>query len=959
MAPDEEGRVRAEGLRLGLLRAGVKISHVEAARMVDHCLARGESPAGGAGFQGFRRMLLSSRIRERLLAPLPPAGGAGAPPHETGLDLWGWAIRKMAALEKTHGGAGGGWRAVLRQQVQREPVEVPPKVLLPRLLLKPPGKASARTPPLDVVLLLDACEAMSGKHWAQIRALAESLVRALERADEGIGRCGWVQFAGDMWAEFRPTVYLDQMHEALQRCNMAHCQRLRALAAEGDAEAHAGWTAARDGELGARITVGATGVADMLEVALDRLQHDPERTSKAELRNDGFIRPHARHAVVLFSCAETLQAHAVAGDGMSLAGTVTSLRTRGVELFVVGKGCTGERREQLRMLASSPKCQHLIMLPPPELAAPLVERTRWDELLCEVEEWVDTSSRARHAPTLISLRRDGRRDLATAIQQLTRQVDAAFREERSAVLPRVESGVALVAEELGLLLPTTTFEYHPQEAPRTAVDAEMGYDRGKSSGSAGEWSEGSESEPEPELEAGAARTRIQDGADAEEALTAQQRIALIVEEVSRDRAATLEAARAGLIEGNHERVTECTERLPHHLHHLKALERMVSDEDWRIDALLHPQQLPDAPHPQHAPVALQAVATTDPAQPSRAVSKGVPEAHLGFGLLAAAPHPRSAASAPARGVSAESEETRAVGALAAGRRGPAARPTLVRDRGVSDRLQSQQQQGRKDSGVLASAGNKLNQGDGKGHGKSGKGTANFRPPNAGFSRTRALPRSVGDGCLSVGQSLKSAGGVLPCVKDVSQVAFVQGLRMGNAQLSREAVLHAVHTLAGRPPRQHLLKRGVHPDDADLVRLLPTRAQLSGAGLHHVAASIARVFGGARDPESALVLLTDPHGLRTWGPHDVARHLEAARARLGSAAVSRYKRAALARRVNGARLLDMSPAHLREVLGVEDSAHRHIIYRRLLLARALHVHNEIRHGSLEDCHWPRTLTGRPD
>ena len=120
----------------------------------------------------------------------------------------------------------------------------------------------------------------------------------------------------------------------------------------------------------------------------------------------------------------------------------------------------GAELEAIRALATRPRATHFFKLPWPEQTHPFVTQTPWDVLLREMEEFVDMSARPRHCAQLIQLNRNGARDLATALRQLNRSVEMLFRDDRHLVVPLLESGVVLVAQELGLLLPTTPFTYH-------------------------------------------------------------------------------------------------------------------------------------------------------------------------------------------------------------------------------------------------------------------------------------------------------------------------------------------------------------------------------------------------------------------------------------------------------------------------------------------------------------------
>ncbi len=86
--------------------------------------------------------------------------------------------------------------------------------------------------------------------------------------------------------------------------------------------------------------------------------------------------------------------------------------------------------------------------------------------------------------------------------------------------------------------------------------------------------------------------------------------------------------------------------------------------------------------------------------------------------------------------------------------------------------------------------------------------------------------------------------------------------------------------------RHMLARGATRGEAGDVRLLPPAWALVGAGLAHVARAAAALCGGGG---AAARLLTDPRGVRGWGPYAVARFLEELRDDGLGPLVDRYRR----------------------------------------------------------------------
>ena len=75
----------------------------------------------------------------------------------------------------------------------------------------------------------------------------------------------------------------------------------------------------------------------------------------------------------------------------------------------------------------------------------------------------------------------------------------------------------------------------------------------------------------------------------------------------------------------------------------------------------------------------------------------------------------------------------------------------------------------------------------------------------------------------------------------------------------------------------MLARGASRGEVADARLLPPPWVLAGAGLAHVARAAAALGGGGDDDDDAMAAaarcLTDPRGMRGWGPYSVARFLE--------------------------------------------------------------------------------------
>lgn len=181
--------------------------------------------------------------------------------------------------------------------------------------------------------------------------------------------------------------------------------------------------------------------------------------------------------------------------------------------------------------------------------------------------------------------------------------------------------------------------------------------------------------------------------------------------------------------------------------------------------------------------------------------------------------------------------------------------------------------------------------------------------------------------------------------------FTQSLReacyVEPQQLALPAVLEVLHAMAGRPDRKHMITHDYHSDDVELLRLLPTESQLEGAGLQDVSVAIKSHLQGW----DVVMRASDPHGVRSWTVHQVARFFDAFRERLGAAQVAVYRRRVLACGISGDRLLGLSLAHLKKDLQVLDPAHQQVIYNKIDMMRTLKRWSPQVHGH---AHWPRDL-----
>ena len=234
------------------------------------------------------------------------------------------------------------------------------------------------------------------------------------------------------------------------------------------------------------------------------------------------------------------------------------------------------------------------------------------------------------------------------------------------------------------------------------------------------------------------------------------------------------------------------------------------------------------------------------------------------------------------------------------------------------------------------------------------GSAAFAPATVGMgSRKRAVPRSDTTGLDTALSARSCTGGLIP-VGNSSQKVFVHSLRercyVEPQHMGLPSVLDVLHCMAGRPDAKYMITHNVHQDDVDMVRLLPTEAQLRGAGLQHVSRAIVAELGGW----DVVMRASDPHGLGAWRAHEVARFLDTFRQRLGAADVAHYRRRALAAAITGHQLAGMSRAQLAHVLHVHNPAHRETIYKKVEVMRSLKRWSPEVHGDFDGCSWPRDL-----
>lgn len=231
------------------------------------------------------------------------------------------------------------------------------------------------------------------------------------------------------------------------------------------------------------------------------------------------------------------------------------------------------------------------------------------------------------------------------------------------------------------------------------------------------------------------------------------------------------------------------------------------------------------------------------------------------------------------------------------------------------------------------------------------GSAPFAPAKVGLgTRKHAVPRS-GNGALAASTNVRSCTGALLPLANAADKVFTQSLRescyVEPQRLALPAVLDVLHAMAGRPDRKYMITNDYHSDDVEMLRLLPTEPQLEGAGLHDVSAAIKEHLRGW----DVVMRSSDPHGVRGWTAHEVARFFDSFRERLGAAQVALYRRRVLMGGVSGARLLAMSRAHLKKDLQVLDPFHQQVIYNKIDMMRTLKRWSPQEHGHAR---WPRDL-----
>ena len=737
-----------------------------------------------------------------------------------------------------------------------------------------------------------------------------------------------------------------------------------------------------------------------------------------------------------------------------LSGATSELTRDGVELVVLAHPayCQGDAElEAIRALATRPRATHFFKLPWPEQTHPFVTQTPWDVLLREMEEFVDMSARPRHCAQLIQLNRNGARDLATALRQLNRSVEMLFRDDRHLVVPLLESGVVLVAQELGLLLPTTPFTYHSASSSGAAQACSSASAAPSSIFAASpegqpaddgtrETGERQESEAldspakaeaieelkpmlQPRLESRgvawedahvlmlrnvslevlhsclqAADVRpilvfvfqALDERDADEAGNGEGNLKAQVDSltlrVKTDRAALDEALKSGF------------------------LPPAAAEEDWQgtfgtedreIDDILHParrwdgaENEEDAHNSERVPTAGQNF-QEDGLVGERARAHEWAEAHglhhepVRAGHVRVLEEQQHVASQGGHAVRHGGGDD---GTEIGDRKGVETQPQAPDGRGcalglkwkvsgvnkprkghlltnrqlalaLTSRTEFTQEEllafGISDlrSDHYIKAGDayfKPDRRDASTTDAKISGSAAFAPAKAGMgSRKRAVPRSDTTG-LDTALSARSCTGSLIPVGNSSQKVFVHSLReacyVEPQRMGLASVLDVIHCMAGRPDAKYMITNNAHKDDVDMVRLLPTEAQLRGAGLQHVSRAIVADFGGW----DVVMRASDPHGLGAWRAHEVARFLDTFRHRLGAADVAHYRRRALSAAVTGDQLKGMSRAQLAHVLHVHNPAHRETIYKKVEVMRSLKRWSPEVHGNFDGCSWPRDL-----
>ena len=350
--------VDAEDVYNALHQLGVGVSRYEAQRMIQCFL---NEPNTHLNLQQFETMLRKSRFAARLLggtlgdavaSGTASGGGTGvgngavrvAPGasalDEVTLDLWSHALGKLLLLEQNGRGLNHPdcLRYILRQRRGVDHLEIPLKVALPRILLAPPPPMPGleQRPPwngtLDVVFVLDGSDKMGGKMWRAVQRLTKDCIDRFSYQDEGRISCGFLQFDYDLLVEQAPSIYMDDVASNLEHADLRNALRMRAKALNGDADsavavrrmlaAHAHVPEHRRASDGrnafersqpARTKEMRVGLATALQRAQDLLKElDPVKNTRH------FVRPAARHVIVLVTSNETLQHNAGGMMGYTL-----------------------------------------------------------------------------------------------------------------------------------------------------------------------------------------------------------------------------------------------------------------------------------------------------------------------------------------------------------------------------------------------------------------------------------------------------------------------------------------------------------------------------------------------------------------------------------------------------------------------------------------------------------------
>lgn len=358
--------VDAEDVYHALHQLGVGVSRYEAQRMIQCFLNERNAHLT---MQQFDMMLRKSRFANKLLGGATgdavassTAGGAGmgggtgsaAPPSslaarsspsastldEATLDLWSNALNKLLVLEQSGRGLNHPdcLRYILRQRRGADHLEIPLKVTLPRLLLVPPPPmpGGEHRPPwngtLDLLFVLDGSLAMGGKMWRAMQRLALDCIRRFSYQDEGRVSCGFLQFEYDLLVEQAPSIYMEDVVSNLEHADLRKALSVRAKARQGDLDSgeeflqmlappatvpqHSGASDGRNAfehSQPARTKEMRVGLAMALQRALELLKEfDPKRNTHH------FVRPAARHVVVLMTNNETLLHNSSGMEGFTL-----------------------------------------------------------------------------------------------------------------------------------------------------------------------------------------------------------------------------------------------------------------------------------------------------------------------------------------------------------------------------------------------------------------------------------------------------------------------------------------------------------------------------------------------------------------------------------------------------------------------------------------------------------------